>query len=221
MAVGGFCAVEGGDGCGKSGIVRFLTEGLRARGCAVVETREPGGTPQGERIRSLVLSGADDAWDARSELLLMTAARIEHVKRVIVPALSSGAFVISDRFLGSTIAYQGGGRGLSETFIRNLHAEAVGNVLPDLTLILDLDPEIGLRRSRKRLVSAELDEGRFETLDLAFHQRIRHSFLEQARREPHRHVVVDASGAIEEVRARVQVAFDAWKWSGSTRFTSN
>lgn len=210
MALSGFWAVEGGDGSGKSGVVRFLAERLRARGVPVVETREPGGTAQGERIRALVLSGADDAWDARSELLLMTAARIEHVNRVILPALASDQLVISDRFIGSTLAYQGAGRGLSEPFISDLHAQAVGNVMPDMTLILDLDPEIGLHRSRKRLLSTDVDEGRFETLDLSFHQRIRLSFLDQATRYPDRHTVIDASGTPDDVRALVMGAFDDW-----------
>lgn len=210
MALSGFWAVEGGDGSGKSGVVRFLAETLRARGVPVVETREPGGTGQGERIRALVLSGADDAWDPRSELLLMTAARVEHVNRVILPALAAGQLVISDRFVGSTIAYQGAGRGLPEAFIRDLHDQAVSGIVPDMTLILDIDPEIGLHRSRKRLLTADLDEGRFEALDLSFHQRIRTSFLDQASRHPHRHTVIDAGGTPDEVRARALAAFDDW-----------
>ena len=213
MASSGFWAVEGGDGCGKSGVVRFLAEHLRGLGVDVVETREPGGTAKGERIRDLVLSESGDEWDAHSELFLMTAARVEHVKRVIGPALSSGAFVITDRFVGSTIAYQGAGRGLSEEFIRKLHVESVGDVWPDLTLILDLDPEIGLGRSRSRLLSTALDEGRFELMDLAFHQRIRSSFLDQAQRNPDRHVVVDASGTPEDVHGRVEATFNEWRRS--------
>jgi len=215
MPLTGFWAVEGGDGTGKSGIVRFLAGYLRERGTAVVETREPGGTAQGERIRSLVLSGADDAWDARSELLLMTAARVEHVNRVILPALEGGRFVISDRFLGSTIAYQGAGRGLPEAFIRDLHAQAVGNLQPDLTVILDLDPAVGLRRSRQRLLSEDVDEGRFEAMDLPFHERIRGSFLDQARRDPDRHAVVDASGSPEDVQHRVLAVLNEWERPGA------
>lgn len=206
----GFLSLEGIDGSGKTGIVRALVEHLRDQGLDGVTTREPGGTPQGEAIRSLILSGADDAWDPHSELLLMTAARVEHVRRVILPALRSGQFVVSDRYVGSTIAYQGAGRGMSERLIRDLHASVVGDVWPDLTIVLDLDPEIGLQRSRRRLSDEVIDEGRFETLDLAFHRRIRQSFLEQAADAPHRHIVVDASGPQDEVRARVMSAFDAW-----------
>jgi dTMP kinase len=206
-----FYAVEGIDGCGKTGIVRHLVEHLRSRDFEIVATREPGGTAQGERIRSLILSGTDDAWDPRSELLLMTAARVEHVRRVILPALAAGQSVVSDRYVGSTIAYQGAGRGISETFIRTLHAETVGDVWPDLTIVLDLDVETGLARSRKRLSADAVNEGRFETLDLAFHHRIRQSFLDQAAARPDRYVVVDAAGSADEVRARVMAAVDGWR----------
>ena len=210
MGGAGFYSVEGIDGAGKSGFARRLVSHLTSLGGEGVASREPGGTAQGEMIRSLILSGADDAWDPYSELMLMTAARIEHVRRVILPALHDGKFVVSDRFVGSTIAYQGAGRGMPESFIRDLHASAVGPVWPDLTIILDLEVEIGLQRSRKRLTASTLDEGRFESLDLAFHHRIRESFLDQARREPDRHLVVDASGSPEEVSDRALSAVDAW-----------
>jgi dTMP kinase len=206
-----FYAVEGVDGCGKSGMVRQLFAHLTAAGHDGIATREPGGTPQGERIRALILAGADDAWDPQAELLLMTAARVEHATRVIRPAIAAGRFVISDRYVGSTIAYQGAGRGLSEPFIRDLHETAVGGLWPDLTIILDLDAETGLARSRRRLSEAGVDEGRFETLDLDFHRRIRASFLDQAGRDPARHVIVDASGPPDAVRARTIAAIDGWR----------
>lgn len=206
-----FYAVEGIDGCGKTGIVRHLAECLANRGVDIVATREPGGTAQGETIRSLILAGADDAWDPQSELLLMTAARVEHVRRVILPALAAGRSVISDRYVGSTIAYQGAGRGISQTFIRDLHVATVGDVWPDLTIILDLDVETGLSRSRKRLSADAVNEGRFETLDLAFHRRIRQSYLDQAAVNPERYAVVDASGSPEQVRMRTVAAVDAWR----------
>ena len=217
MSRAGFYAVEGIDGSGKSGMVRHLVDHLRSAGVEGLATREPGGTPQGEQIRSLILSGSDDAWDPHAELLMMTAARVEHVRRVIQPALAQGRFVVSDRYVGSTIAYQGAGRGMSEAFIRNLHATAVGDVWPDLTIILDLDVETGLARSRKRLATSAVDEGRFETLDLDFHQRIRRSFLDQAQRDPDRHVVVDAAGSPEAVRTRTIAALDAWHHARATR----
>lgn len=203
---GAFIAVEGVDGSGKSGVVRHLIAALQARGADVLGTREPGGTPQGEALRGLLLSGADDAWDPRAELLLMTAARIQHVARVVLPAVAAGRIVVSDRYAGSTLAYQGAGRGMSETLIRDLHASVVDDIWPDLTLVLDLDPAIGLARSRKRLAADAIDEGRFESLDLPFHQRIRDAFLTQARAAPARHVVIDASGRPEAVQA---LALDA------------
>jgi dTMP kinase len=206
-----FYAVEGVDGSGKSGIVTSILAHLTNQGVPAIATREPGGTPQGERIRALLLSGADDAWDQQSELLMMTAARVEHVRRVILPSLAQGVSVVSDRYVGSTIAYQGAGRGMADAYIRHLHKEAVGDVWPDLVVVLDLDPEIGLARSRQRLSAGAIDEGRFETLDVDFHRRIRQSYLDQARRDPRRHVVVDARGTPEEVRAGAIDAIDAWR----------
>jgi dTMP kinase len=205
-----FYAIEGVDGCGKTGVVKHLAEHLKRTGRPAIMTREPGGTPQGEKIRALILSGTDDAWDQHSELLLMTAARVEHVERVILPALASGSSVVSDRYVGSTIAYQGAGRGMPEDFIRLLHRVAVGDVWPDLVIVLDLDPQIGLARSKVRLSASAIDEGRFETLDLEFHRRIRQSYLDQASADPHRHVVVDATGDAEQVRRRVIDAVEDW-----------
>ena len=203
-----FYAVEGVDGSGKSGMVTCIVEHLTKTGGPAIATREPGGTPQGEKIRALLLSGADDAWDQQSELLMMTAARVEHVRRVILPTLERGISVVSDRYVGSTIAYQGAGRGMPDAYIRHLHKEAVGDVWPDLVVVLDLDPEIGLARSRQRLSAGAIDEGRFETLDTEFHRRIRQSFLDQAARDPDRHVVVDALGTPDEVRARAIEAIE-------------
>ena len=202
MNQGSFIAVEGVDGSGKSGVVRHLIAGLQARGHAVVGTREPGGTPQGEALRGLLLAGTDDAWDPRAELLLMTAARVQHVARVVLPAVAAGQIVISDRYAGSTLAYQGAGRGMAEGLIRDLHRSVVDDVWPDLTLVLDIDPEIGLARSRKRLSDDAIDEGRFESLDLAFHQRIRAAFLAQAAAAPDRHAVIDAAAAPDHVQAQ-------------------
>ena len=206
-----FYAVEGVDGCGKSGMVGHIVAHLDASGQSAIATREPGGTRQGEKLRSLLLSGTDDAWDQQSELLLMTAARVEHVRRVVLPTLERGISIVSDRYVGSTIAYQGAGRGMSEDYIRFLHKEAVGDLWPDLVIVLDLDPAIGLARSRKRLSAEAIDEGRFETLDLDFHQRIRRSYLDQAARDPDRHTVIDALGTPEEVRERVIGAIEHWQ----------
>jgi len=205
---GAFIAVEGVDGSGKSGVVRRLVAGLQARGHDVVGTREPGGTPQGEALRGLLLAGEDAAWEPRAELLLMTAARVQHVARVVLPAVAAGRVVVSDRYAGSTLAYQGAGRGMSEPLIRELHAAMVDDLWPDLTLVLDVDPAVGLARSRKRLSDGGIDEGRFESLDLAFHQRIREAFLAQATAAPERHAVIDASGAPGAVQAQALAAVE-------------
>jgi dTMP kinase len=205
---GAFIAVEGVDGSGKSGVVHRLVAGLQARGHDVVGTREPGGTPQGEALRGLLLAGEDAAWEPRAELLLMTAARVQHVARVVLPAVAAGRVVVSDRYAGSTLAYQGAGRGMAEPLIRELHAAMVDDLWPDLTLVLDVDPAVGLARSRKRLSDGGIDEGRFESLDLAFHQRIREAFRAQATAAPERHAVIDASDAPGAVQAQALAAVE-------------
>jgi dTMP kinase len=203
-----FVAVEGGDGAGKSGVIAAVMRHLAANGVSAVATREPGGTAEGEQLRALLLSGSGAEWDPRSELLLMTAARVQHVQHVIIPAVERGEVVVSDRFLGSTIAYQGAGRGLPLSLISALHEQAVGGLLPDLTLVLDVDPRIGVARSRQRLDAAAVDEGRFEGLGLGFHERVRASFLDQAAKAPERHTVIDATPAAEIVQAAAIAAVD-------------
>ena len=197
---GAFIAVEGVDGSGKSGVGRALVAALQAAGHDVVATREPGGTPQGEALRGLLLAGDDAAWEPRAELLLMTAARVQHAAHVIRPGVAAGRIVVSDRYAGSTLAYQGAGRGMDEALIRGLHATMLDDLWPDLTLVLDLDPAIGLTRSRKRLSDEAIDEGRFESLALPFHQRIRASFLAQAAAAPDRHAIIAADDTPEAVR---------------------
>ena len=197
---GAFIAVEGVDGSGKSGVVRALVAALQAAGHDVVATREPGGTPQGEALRGLLLAGDDAAWEPRAELLLMTAARVQHAAHVIRPGVAAGRIVVSDRYAGSTLAYQGAGRGMDEALIRGLHATMLDDLWPDLTVVLDLDPAIGLTRSRKRLSDEAIDEGRFESLALPFHQRIRASFLAQAAAAPDRHAIIAADDTPEAVR---------------------
>jgi len=175
-----FVAIEGGEGAGKTGLLATLAAMLQADGHDVLVTREPGGTPEGLALRALLLSRNGLAWEKEAELLLMTAARIQHVRCAILPALSAGRVVLCDRFIGSTLAYQGAGRGIAEEAIRDLHERFVGGVSPDVTVLLDIDPEIGLRRSRRRLDEEHADEGRFEALDLEFHRRVRQSFLDRA-----------------------------------------
>ena len=197
---GRFIVVEGGDGSGKGGVVASLATALREDGHAVLTTREPGGTPEGLRLRALLLAESGAVWEQEAELLLMVAARVQHVRRVIQPALAAGTHVISDRFAGSTLAYQGGGRGLPDRMIRDLHRQMVDDLWPDLTVLLDVDPQIGLERSRRRLAADAADEGRFEALALSFHDRVRQSFLAQAAAEPERSAVIDAGQTLELVQ---------------------
>ncbi len=200
---GVFIAIEGGEGAGKGSIQADLTQRLSALGFQLLQTREPGGTPEGLELRRLLLGSQGQVWDPWSELLLMTAARVQHVRRVILPAVEQGKIVLSDRFVGSTIAYQGAGQGISAAQIETLHRQAVGEFWPGLTIVLDIDPRIGVRRSLARLGQLHLDEGRFEAMSLDFHDRIRASFLQQAAARPEAHVVIDAAAPIDEVAAAV------------------
>jgi len=209
-APGQFIVFEGGDGAGKGSALAAAAEALRADGLDVLTTREPGGTEEGLALRALLLSEAGRVWDQGSELLLMTAARVQHVKRVIRPAVSAGKFVLCDRYLGSTLAYQGGGRGLPPSLILRLHRDFVEDYRPDLTVLMDVDPRVALGRSRSRLAAAGADEGRFESLDLDFHLRVRASFLDQARAAPDRTLVVDAALPLDAVQAAVLAGLRAW-----------
>jgi len=206
---GAFLAIEGGEGAGKGTILKALAGQLPSAGFKVLQTREPGGTPEGLELRQLLLGSRGKIWDSWAELLLMTAARVQHVRRVIGPAVARGEIVISDRFVGSTIAYQGAGQGISATAIENLHRQAVGDIWPDLTIVLDIDPRIGIKRSLARLAQQDLDEGRFEAMSLDFHDRIRESFLQQAAARPAAHAVVDAEKPLAEVVSAVtQIVLD-------------
>jgi dTMP kinase len=205
-----FIAIEGGEGAGKGSIQADLSARLTAQGLQVLPTREPGGTPEGLELRRLLLGSEGRVWDPWSELLLMTAARVQHVRRVILPAVERGDIVISDRFVGSTIAYQGAGQGIAAADIEALHRQAVGDVWPDLTIVLDIDPRIGIARSLARLGQQDLDEGRFEAMSLEFHDRIRASFLQQAAARPGSHVVIDAGAPMAEVASRVFEAVSNW-----------
>ena len=191
-ARGVMVALEGVDGSGKSGLARALSQALAASGRDVVATHEPGGTEAGAALRKLLLASQAYDWTPTAELLLMNASRRQHVDMVVGPAIEAGKIVICDRFVGSTLAYQGAGRGLSEDLILDLHRLTIDDLWPDLTLVLDIDPEIALARSRNRLATSEVDEGRFEALDLAFHRRVRQSFLDQAARSPDRYKIIAA-----------------------------
>jgi dTMP kinase len=197
---GCFITLEGGEGAGKSTHIRHLAERLKERRLDVLLTREPGGTPGGEAIRHLLVNGDTGRWQPMTEALLHTAARVEHVRNVIEPALSRGVWVISDRFADSTRAYQGAAQGLSVETVDDLQRLALGTFAPDLTLILDLPVTVALERTRGRGAGAE---DRYERMGNSFHERLRAAFLGIARNEPVRCRVIDASGSVEEVASRV------------------
>jgi dTMP kinase len=200
---GRFITLEGGEGTGKTSNLLALTRRLQERGIEHVVTREPGGTPLAEDIRALLLQHHEEKMCELTELLLIFAARAQHLNRVIQPALEAGKWVVSDRFTDATYAYQGGGRGLNQHTIASLEALVQGDLRPDLTVILDLSPPVGLERARKR---ASLD--RFEQEKLEFFDRVRASYRQRAVAEPGRCVLIDASRTLEEVQSDVLHALE-------------
>ena len=200
---GFFITLEGGEGSGKSTHARLLAERLASAGRDVVVTREPGGAPEAEAIRKLLLGGEPERWSPLAEALLNYAARDNHLAMTIRPALARGAVVICDRFMDSTTAYQGHAGGVDLQFLASLEHAVVGETRPELTIVFDIDPEAGLERARQR------DPGtadRFERMNLAFHQRLRAGFLEIAKAEPGRCVLLDAARDKDEV---ARAAWDA------------
>lgn len=185
---GHFISFEGGEGSGKSTQIALLQEAFQKSGKPFITTREPGGSPNGEAIRGLLVSGSHEIFTPAAETLLFYAARLEHVSKKIKPALADGKTVICDRFADSTLVYQGIGKNLGENYIRSLHNLLLGDFAPHLTFIFDIDPAVGLSRAKSRLGS----ETRFENLDIDFHHQVRAGFLEIARREPQRIVSLDA-----------------------------
>lgn len=198
MQRGRFITLEGGEGAGKSTQGRLLADWLAARGREVMLTREPGGSAGAEAIRAMLVEGAADRWSAVTETLLMYAARRDHIERLIEPALERGAWVVCDRFLDSTRAYQGVAGGAPAILIAALERDVVGAVTPDLTLILDMPVEVGLARAAERG-----GEGRFESKGPSFHERLRRAYLDIAAREPERCVVLSAEGDVQAVAARI------------------
>jgi dTMP kinase len=210
---GGFITFEGGDGTGKSTQVKLLDSALTAAGLDVVTTREPGGTPQAEKIRNLLLQRDSGNFDGLSEAMMMMAARREHLVNKIWPAIEQGKWVVSDRFADSTRAFQGYGQGLDMQKIENLYALIAGDFQPDLTLIFDIEPEVGLQRSMKHMATTEnkteATEDRFERMGISFHNRLRQGFLDIAKNFPERCVLIDASQSIDAVHSQIlQVVSD-------------
>ena len=200
---GRFITLEGGEGAGKSTQIQVIKDYLLSRGNDVVVTREPGGTPEGQEIRNLLVSGDKDKWSPLSETLLILADRAAHLERIIRPALAEGKYVVCDRFFDSTKAYQGVAGGLGLDVIHNLQQPVLGTTIPDVTLLLDIDPEKGLRRAQER--GGEL---RFESKTLAYHRTLRNAFLDFAAQEPDRIFVIDADRDVEAVRDDILAVLD-------------
>lgn len=202
---GRFITLEGGEGVGKSTQARALVLALRARGHAVVETREPGGSAGAEAIRALLLDGAGDRWGAGAEALLFAAARADHVEKTIRPALADGAWVVSDRFVDSSRAYQGGASGIGDDAVMALHQIGSGGLMPDRTLVLGLPIDDAADREAAR------DRGRpdrFARREGAYHGKVHACFARLAAAEPGRVRHVDATGAVDDVTARLLAAVE-------------
>lgn len=199
MTRGRFISFEGGEGGGKSTQVRRLTEALGNKGVPCLATREPGGSPGAESIRELLVQGEIGRWDPMTETLLHFAARCDHVARIIEPALDEGTWVVCDRYTDSTIAYQGYGQGVDISIIEDLHCKAVGGLWPDATVVLDVPVSRGLGRTAGR----EDGRHRYEEMGIDFHERSRQGFLEIAKRNGERCVVVDATGSPDSVHDAV------------------
>ncbi|MGY1689212.1 dTMP kinase [Geodermatophilus sp. SYSU D01105] len=198
-APGLFLAFEGGEGAGKSTQVRLLCQWLAAQGRTVRATLEPGGTPAGAAIRAIVLDRAHAGLSPRAEALLYAADRAQHASAVLRPALAAGEVVVTDRYIDSSLAYQGAGRTIPMDDVRALSRWATEGLRPDLTVLLDLPPEVGLARARGRAVADRLES---ESLD--FHQRVRTTFRALADADPGRYLVLDATGAVDDLAAAVR-----------------
>tara|TARA_B110000858_G_scaffold198527_1_gene266262 strand:+ start:12380 stop:13027 length:648 start_codon:yes stop_codon:yes gene_type:complete len=207
-----FLTLEGAEGVGKSTNIEFITQHLEQRGIEYVLTREPGGTQLAEKIREVLLAVHEESMSELTELLLVFAARAQHLDKIIEPALASGKWVVCDRFTDATFAYQGAGRGLSMETIGQLQSLVQGELRPDLTLILDLDPEIGMERAINR---GELD--RFELEQQSFFRSVRQGYLDIAEAEPERCMVIDASKPLEDVKLDLLAALE----QGLSRITAS
>lgn len=199
MSQGLFITLEGGEGAGKSTQIRLLAQSLQGLGHDVVITREPGGTPEAEKIRSFLVQRDGGNWTPIAECLLLYAARQMHVETLIKPALTAGKIVISDRFSDSTRAYQSYGHGLPLEMIENLDRLVLGDFNPDITFIMDLPVELGLQRAGKRLSNESSQEDRFENMGLSFHERLRKGYLEIAQTHAQRCKIIDATKTVDEI----------------------
>jgi dTMP kinase len=202
---GCFITLEGGEGVGKSTQAARLADALRARGHDVIVTREPGGTPGAEAIRDLLMTGDEDRWSARAEALLFAAARADHVEKIIRPALAAGQWVICDRFIDSTRAYQGGAGGVPDADIMTLHSIGCGGLLPDRTLLFLLPQDAAATRAEARV---EGNDDRFGARQSIYHQRLAERFAQIAESDQARFRTIDASGSLDTVTDRLMAALD-------------
>ena len=196
---GKFITLEGGEGTGKTTQIHLLAGALKAAGVDSIMTREPGGAPEAELIRSLLVKGSISRWQPMTEALLLFSARLEHVNATIIPALEAGRWVISDRFSDSTVAYQGYGHGLGQAKMLTLQRLVLGDLQPDLTIILDVPDGVGLARALKREDNKVVAEDRYERMGSDFHRRVKDGFLDIARYNPERCAIIDADRSPEEV----------------------
>ena len=203
MSRGKFITIEGAEGVGKTTSIAFIEEYFKQAGRKILLTREPGGTPLAEKIRELLLDARQTSIADDTELLLMFAARAQHLQEKIIPALQTGQWVICDRFTDATYAYQGGGRGIDTARIEVLEEWVQGELRPDMTLLLDLPVDLGLKRAGERSAP-----DRFEQEQQAFFERVRATYLDIARAEPQRYRIIDASGSIDEVQSRIRRVLD-------------
>ncbi len=201
-----FITFEGIEGCGKTTQAKLLVEKLRSLNIPVMLTREPGGTRIGDQIRKILLHSENTDLTSLAELLLYEASRAQHVQQVILPNLQSGIHVICDRYGDASIAYQGVGRDLTIPLVRDANCLATGGLQPDLTLLIDVDPETGLSRARSRNLTFDfaIEEGRFEEEDLVFHRKVREGYLCLAKESPDRFRVIDGNVGIEDVSRQIQ-----------------
>jgi dTMP kinase len=206
MAAGRFITLEGGEGAGKSTQIKLLAHAFDAAGISSITTREPGGSTGGEAIRGLVVSGAADKWHPTTESLLFMAARFDHLETKIKPALASGEWVLCDRFYDSTYIYQGIAKNVGTDWLDQLYRQLFANTSPDLTLLLDLPPSVGLARADKRGNAAE---SRFEQMDISFHESLRAGFLGLAKANPNRIQTVDATQDAATVHAAIIATVNA------------
>jgi dTMP kinase len=205
QSAGIFIAFEGGDGAGKSTQAARLASVLESRGYAVLRTREPGGTPVGEKLRSLVLDHGNGEIDAHTEALIFAASRAAHASQIIRPALDRGEIVLTDRYIDSSVAYQGAGRGLGQDAVRSVNEWATSGLQPHLTVLLDVDPELG----RRRRTAGQAAEDRLESEADEFHTRIRNAFLDLAAGRPDSYLVLPAHLPVDELARRILARVDS------------